>query len=238
MTIDTKEYALGTSVTSSYPWGTYVKARVMCSDGVVRPTKRISQTADTFFSVPCAVTVKGKTVAGYMTFSSVSGSDVATDWDPGVAKFIATTYNKNHALLPEGAWKAEPGNVPDLVKARAIKFLTRCADDQGKHWSGGVTWAPEECPTCHGTNDAGWLHVPGGRYGSTSAACAEVTWDAHLAYLEASGGELYDEDALTSLMSSVVNSHDDIAYLIGEYHPDPKVRRFARVEWGYTREDA
>jgi hypothetical protein len=80
----------------------------MCSDGTVRPTVRISASADTFFSVPCAVRVKGKTVSGYLTVETAQGySTDAGDDDPAVAKFVAYTYGKNADLLPRGAWRAE-----------------------------------------------------------------------------------------------------------------------------------
>jgi hypothetical protein len=103
--IDTRNYAHGTSLTQSYPWGTYVGGRVLCSDGKVRALKRIAPTADTFFSVPAAVTVNGRTVAGYVTVECASGSSVETDDDPAVAKFVATAYHKNHDALPPGAWR-------------------------------------------------------------------------------------------------------------------------------------
>jgi hypothetical protein len=57
-------------------------------------------TADTFFSVPCAVKVKGRTVSGYMTFTDTYG-------EPGVmpvAQFRQYLYGKNHAQLP--AWQS------------------------------------------------------------------------------------------------------------------------------------
>lgn len=111
MPYERREYGRGTSITSTNPWGLYRAARVLCSDGRVRATARISETPDTFFSVPCAVKVRGKTVAGYMTFECISGSSVETDDDPTVAKFIATTYNKNHALLPRGAYREEREDV-------------------------------------------------------------------------------------------------------------------------------
>lgn len=104
MGIDRREYGEGTSVTQSFPWGWYISARVMCSDGVVRAVKRISETADTFFSVPCAVAVRGKTVSGYMTFDTAEGFSTETEDDPTVLKFIAYTYGKNGHVLPEGKW--------------------------------------------------------------------------------------------------------------------------------------
>ena len=97
-TIETREYAQDTSVTQEHPWGFYIRARVMCPDGIVRATARIAMTADTFFSVPCAVNVrKGRIlkVSGYMTIETVSGSSVVTDDDPAIVKFRPYTYGKN-----------------------------------------------------------------------------------------------------------------------------------------------
>lgn len=105
MTRQTRTYANGTSITQDYPWGLYVSARVLCSDGRVRATARIAQTADTFFSVPAAVKVGGKTVTGYVTTECMSGSSVATDDDPTVVKFVAHTSGRNGRLLPGSAYR-------------------------------------------------------------------------------------------------------------------------------------
>jgi len=72
----------------------------MCSDGRVRTIKRMAQTADTFFSVPASVRVRGRTVAGYVTTETVQGLSTATDDDPEIVRFIAYTYRKNGELLP------------------------------------------------------------------------------------------------------------------------------------------
>ena len=85
MATDTRKYGKGTSVTQRFPWGTYVKADVLCADGKVRTTTRIAETADTFYSVPAAVKVNGKTVSGFLTL------------EDDVARFVAT--GKNAALL-------------------------------------------------------------------------------------------------------------------------------------------
>lgn len=100
MNYSTRTYALGTSVTQSHPCGLYVSARVLCPDGKVRTVKRIAGTADTFFSVPCAVTYKGKTVSGFMTFETISGSSSELPDDPGVVKFVAVQNRRNHSLFP------------------------------------------------------------------------------------------------------------------------------------------
>lgn len=57
-----------TYVTQSFQWGLYTPNghRLLCSDGVIRAA-RLAQTADTFFSVPASIQVKGKHVTGYMT---------------------------------------------------------------------------------------------------------------------------------------------------------------------------
>jgi hypothetical protein len=117
--IERRNYGAGTSLVQSFPWGLFHGGRVMCSDGAVRSLKRIAETADTFFSIPAAVTVKGRTVAGYVTFETADGSSVATPDDPMVAKFIAYTYGKNGALLPHGAWR-RPGVADELASVRAF----------------------------------------------------------------------------------------------------------------------
>ncbi len=93
--MQTRDYANGTSITQSFPWGLYHSARVMCPDGKVRKTKRIAQTADTFFSVPCAVEFKGKTVAGFMMTETVSGLSTATESDPAIVRFVPYSYGRN-----------------------------------------------------------------------------------------------------------------------------------------------
>lgn len=111
----TRDYADGTSTTSAEPCGTYLTARVMCSDGRVRTVKRIADTADTVFSVPCAVTVSGRTVTGYLTVEARSGSNVPTADDPAVAKFVAHDYGRNADALPAGPWRSEKPATPSVA---------------------------------------------------------------------------------------------------------------------------
>lgn len=105
-TFDTHDYADGTSITQSYPFGSYVAARVMCADGQVRTAKRVAATADTFFSVPCAVTASGRTVSGYLTVEARSGASTTSDRDPAVVKFAAFEYGRNADALPAGLWRS------------------------------------------------------------------------------------------------------------------------------------
>jgi hypothetical protein len=94
VSIDTRLYGAGTSTTIRYPWGVYVSAKVMCPDGIVRKTSRISLTADTFFSVPCAVKAYGKTVAGYMTVT-----DKSDEWHGAIVQFVPYTSRKNFNIF-------------------------------------------------------------------------------------------------------------------------------------------
>lgn len=102
-----------------------------------------------------------------------------------------------------------------MNRAEGLARLTRCADAAGIHWSGGIRYAAADCPTCGGSNDAGWLRAFS-RYGSTSADCAPVAW--RLAYLLArETGEEITPESLDSAMSLVVNESDDVAYIVREY---------------------
>ena len=82
------KHKFGTWVEIEGPWDICIKARVLCSDGKLRITKRLSVKPDSFFSVSAAIKVSGKTVAGFMTA------------EDGTLIFHAVTYGKNHILLP------------------------------------------------------------------------------------------------------------------------------------------
>jgi hypothetical protein len=97
------QYAMGTRLDTRQPWGFYHGGRALCSDGAVRRLHRIAITADTFFSVPAAVKVRGKTVSGFVTVETVQGFSTADAADPAVVKFVAVSYGRNHGLLPDGA---------------------------------------------------------------------------------------------------------------------------------------
>lgn len=100
-----RDYSRGTYLIFNMPFAVYVGGRAMCSDGKVRSLKRIAETADTFFSVPASIVVKGKTVAGYVTTETEEGLSTDTKADPACIKFCAYTYGRNGHLLPIGSWK-------------------------------------------------------------------------------------------------------------------------------------
>ena len=68
-----------TYVTQAFPWGLYLRNghRLLCSDGKIRAAE-LAVTADTFFSVPATIRVKGKTISGYMSTMAPSGLDSDT----------------------------------------------------------------------------------------------------------------------------------------------------------------
>lgn len=113
-----------------------------------------------------------------------------------------------------------------MTRKEGLALLTRCADAEGIHWSGGYTYTLEECPCCNGTNDSGWLHVPCSRYGSTSRECAPVAWRVSYLIAKETGGPITFE-LLDSVMSQVVNDSDDPAYIVNNYgHGD-----YGRKRW-------
>lgn len=110
-TFNRKHYARDTYVDQTTTWGLFLRARVLCADGVLRQTVRLSDTADTFFSVPASVKVGGKEVSGYITFETEEGFSTETDLDRTVVKFVANQYGKNADRLPRGTWKKEAVGV-------------------------------------------------------------------------------------------------------------------------------
>lgn len=86
----------------NYANGTYIhytmirSARAICPDGRIRRTKRISQTSDTFFSIPASMTVKGKTVAGYITVETIASRRCQV-----IVKFVPYLHRTNGRIFQE-----------------------------------------------------------------------------------------------------------------------------------------
>lgn len=98
-----------------------------------------------------------------------------------------------------------------MNRTDAIDYLTQCADDNGTHWSGGSSYTEQDCPTCRGTNDAGWLATPCSRYGHTSAHCAPT------AYQCAKIEHVVNRENLSWWMGLVVNDSETPQEHIREY---------------------
>lgn len=58
-----------TNMAQTFPWGLFVRkgTRLLCADGKIRSVAYLAHTADTAFSVPCAIRIKGKYITGYAT---------------------------------------------------------------------------------------------------------------------------------------------------------------------------
>lgn len=95
-----RSYAKGTYLQYTMPWGLYVGAAALCPDGVVRKVKRISETPDTYSTIPASVTVKGKTVAGYLKLHNVAHPFDAIAFKDAVV-FIPYSYRKNGNIFNE-----------------------------------------------------------------------------------------------------------------------------------------
>ena len=93
---------------------TYGKGRALCADGKIRGFRLTTQSPDTWFSWHASVTIKGKTVTGFVahdtladdprgTYSTVFGqfgSPTHTTED-ALIRFHAFKYRKNAGLLAE-----------------------------------------------------------------------------------------------------------------------------------------
>ena len=92
---------------SRSPWSaqTGSRYRVVCADGVVR-TATATAEADTWFSVPARVQVRGRTVAGYV--SAVEWFDIMTDDERPAARYLfrAYQYRKNAGIIVESTGDA------------------------------------------------------------------------------------------------------------------------------------
>lgn len=62
-------------------------------------------------------------------------------------------------------------------------------------------------------NREGNLAVPGGRYGWDTESCSPIAWDLAEVIADANGDPV-TKDELESCMGLVVNSHDDVAFLL------------------------
>lgn len=96
-------YADSTYLRTSTMWDVYSGGAAMCSDGIVRTLKRISPTADTFFSIPAAVSVRGKTVSGYVSITDLTdpnGNGTAND-DKSTVTFHATGKHRDYIGEPK-----------------------------------------------------------------------------------------------------------------------------------------
>ncbi len=93
--------SIGARMISHGVWQLAIRCeRALCSDGI-RRNIQITGAPDTFYSIPGRVTVKGKTVTGFVMTYEPDALDPPIDESlPTDYKFIANSYGKNGAILP------------------------------------------------------------------------------------------------------------------------------------------
>lgn len=95
-----------TFLSQSMPWGLFRRTghRLLCADGVIRAAE-LAQCADTFFSIPASVRIRGKHVSGYATSDEVDG----------VRVYTFRPFDKHKPAFPSLEWPAsyseENGNI-------------------------------------------------------------------------------------------------------------------------------
>jgi hypothetical protein len=100
--LTTTKNVLGkTHVSRTYPWGVHPRNghRLLCSDGVIRSAE-LSSTADTYFSVPAFIRIKGDWITGYATCERDS------KWEHEV--WVFRHHTNQHAPLPKWPSSFEP----------------------------------------------------------------------------------------------------------------------------------
>lgn len=98
-----------------FSMGPHKIINVICADGVQRNAFCSNKGADTFFTIPAYVHVKGKKVYGYVTQETIGGFTTEFPDDHAVYKFVVYTYTskplKYGHLLPMGSFRLERDKV-------------------------------------------------------------------------------------------------------------------------------
>jgi len=86
-----------TSLSTTQPWGLFRRCghRLLCADGVIRSAE-LAQCADTFFSIPASIRIRGKRVTGYAT----------SDESNGVCVYTFRAHTCHQVEHPQLAWPA------------------------------------------------------------------------------------------------------------------------------------
>ena len=94
-----------TWVNVTMPWGLHPRTghRLLCADGVIRAAE-LAPTADTFFSVPASIRIKGKSISGYATVEENSS---------GNPVYAFRHHTDQNTSLPE--WPSYPDPVRQQI---------------------------------------------------------------------------------------------------------------------------
>ena len=79
------------------PWGLFRRSghRLLCADGIIRAAE-LAQCADTYFSIPASIRIRGKRVTGYAT----------SDESEGVRVYTFRPHDRHKLEHPSLAWPA------------------------------------------------------------------------------------------------------------------------------------
>lgn len=86
-----REYGNGTNLVTSGAWSVFVGGRAVCPDGKVRALAWIASCADSYWTIPAAVKVKGKKVTGFVTFKGFC--------DDYTVEFVPNKTGKNAGVF-------------------------------------------------------------------------------------------------------------------------------------------
>jgi len=100
-----------TSLSQIYPWGLFRRCghRLLCADGVIRAAE-LAQCADTFFSIPASIRIRGKRISGYAT----------SDESEGVRVYTFRAHTCHQTEHPQLAWPASWTEENAAILKKAI----------------------------------------------------------------------------------------------------------------------
>ena len=123
------KYAHGTELRTRQPWGINTYCRAVCPDGKVRTMSRIAIVADTFWTIPAKVNVRGVSVKGYVDFVDCNNPTCSTTQDNTVlaVRFIAIDSPNADKVFPKQPFVALDdfefaANYGDKATSKLVRF--------------------------------------------------------------------------------------------------------------------
>lgn len=86
MKTTTLSHSHGTFLKTRGPWSVFHSAKAICPDGKARVVSRIALVADSFFSIPAGMRIKGKYYSGFLYFSDKEETKGAVMFSAGEEK--------------------------------------------------------------------------------------------------------------------------------------------------------
>lgn len=129
-----REIVTGQLRRSRSPWGAQTGSvyAVLCSDGKVRHAT-VTAEADSFWTLPARVSVRGKTVTGYLYVDEwPNGYGAEHVGDSRVYKFTPNGWMRNARMLPEWPPTAPPTVSAELSAAMDAEIAEIYGQPAGK----------------------------------------------------------------------------------------------------------